>query len=220
MVEDQINMDYRRTDRIGISETVLCGSKTTEQLVTILQQAENNRKAFLFTRLETNQFAEIPDIFKNQMDYDPLSRTAFYGDPTKFSDKKQIAVVTAGSSDLPVSREAIRTLTFNGYPVQEINDVGVAGIWRLMERLDDFKDLPVIIAVAGMDAALVSVIGGLVSRMVIGVPTSVGYGVADGGKTALHSMLTSCAPGIVTVNIDNGYGAAIAAIRFLRQLNR
>lgn len=220
MVEDQINMDYQRKERIGISETVLCGSKTTEQLVTILKQSKNNGKAFLFTRLDIDQFEEIPDIFKKQMNYDPLSHTAFYGVPTKLSDKKQIAVVTAGSSDLPVSREAIRTLAFNGYPVQEINDVGVAGIWRLMERLDDFKDLPVILAVAGMDAALVSVIGGLVSGIVIGVPTSVGYGVADDGKTALHSMLTSCAPGIVTVNIDNGYGAAIAAIRFLRELNR
>ncbi|NOY57774.1 MAG: nickel pincer cofactor biosynthesis protein LarB, partial [Calditrichaeota bacterium] len=152
--------------------------------------------------------------------YDSLSRTAFYGAPEKLSEKEQIAVITAGSSDLPVSREAIRTLAFNGFPVREINDVGVAGIWRLMERVDEFRDLPIKIVVAGMDAALVSVIGGLVPGIVIGVPTAVGYGVADRGKTALHAMLTSCAPGIVTVNIDNGYGAAIAAIRFLRELNK
>lgn len=220
MIKDQVTLDHKRHARIGFSEAIFCEKKTKEQLLTILDQAKNKEKPLLFTRLRENQFEEFPNKFKQQLNYDYLSRTAFYGVPVQLSDKKQIAVITAGSSDLSVSREAIRTLAFNGYPVQEINDVGVAGIWRLMERIDDFKDLPIIIVVAGMDGALVSVIGGLVPGIVIGVPTSVGYGVADSGKTALHSMLTSCAPGIVTVNIDNGYGAAIAAIRFLRELNR
>ncbi len=220
MVEDQVTLDYKRDGRIGFGEAIFCSKKSMEQLLTILERTKNNDTPLLFTHLKEKQFKKIPDDFKRRMDYDPLSRTAFYGTPEKLSDRKQIAVITAGSSDLPVSREAIRTLTFNGFPVREINDVGVAGIWRLMERVDEFKDLPVKIVVAGMDAALVSVIGGLVPGVIIGVPTSVGYGVAKKGETALRSMLTSCAPGIVTVNIDNGYGAAIAAIRVLQSLKK
>jgi NCAIR mutase (PurE)-related protein len=118
---------------------------------------------------------------------------------------------------VPVSREAARTLAYYGVPCVEITDVGVAGLWRLMERIDELRRMQVVIAVAGMDAALPTVIGGLVASVVIGVPTSVGYGVAQGGQSALHAMLASCAPGVLVTNIDNGYGAACAAIRILRE---
>ena len=107
----------------------------------------------------------------------------------------------------------MRTLEFYGHPAVEICDVGVAGLWRLQRRIDELAALPVIIAVAGMDAALPTVLAGLVPGLVIAVPTSVGYGFAEGGTAALHSLLASCAPGLVTVNIDNGYGAACAAMR-------
>ena len=113
-------------------------------------------------------------------------------------------------------REAARTLRFYGEPAVEINDVGVAGLWRLLERIEEIRKMKVVIAVAGMDAALPTVIGGLVSSVVIGVPTSVGYGVATGGETALRAMLASCSPGLVVTNIDNGFGAACAALRILR----
>ena len=119
----------------------------------------------------------------------------------------------AGTSDLPAGREAARTLAFAGQPYREYTDVGVAGLWRLLERIDDIRSSPVVIVAAGMDAALVSVVGGLVASAVIALPTSVGYGVARDGATALHAALASCAPGISVVNIDNGYGAACAALR-------
>jgi pyridinium-3,5-biscarboxylic acid mononucleotide synthase len=124
-----------------------------------------------------------------------------------------VDAVMAGTSDLPVGREAAPTLAFAGQRYREYTDVGVAGLWCLLERIGDIRSSPVVIVAAGMDAALVSVVGGLVSSAVIALPTSVGYGVALGGATALHAALASCAPGISVVNIDNGYGAACAALR-------
>ena len=117
---------------------------------------------------------------------------------------------------MPVSREILRTLRYYGHGCLEVNDVGVAGLNRMLARLPELREQAVVIVVAGMDGALPSVVGGLVPGLVIAVPTSVGYGVAAGGTTALHTMLASCAPGIVVVNIDNGYGAACAALRFLQ----
>jgi hypothetical protein len=132
----------------------------------------------------------------------------------------QISIITAGSSDVPVGREAARTIEYYGHPVEEINDVGVAGLWRLTERLEDIRDKKVIICIAGMDAALPTVLGGLVAGIIIAVPTSVGYGMAKNGETALQALLCSCAPGLVVVNIDNGYGAASAALRVMNNLPR
>jgi len=126
-----------------------------------------------------------------------------------------VAVVTAGTSDLPVAREAIRTLAFYGVAAREIADVGVAGLWRILRHEEELRRYPVVIVVAGMEGALFSVVAGLVGGVVIAVPTSTGYGAARHGETALHAALASCAPGLVTVNIDNGYGAASAALRVL-----
>ena len=124
-------------------------------------------------------------------------------------------MVTAGTSDLPVAREAIRTLAFYDIAAREIADVGVAGLWRILAHEDALRRFPAVIVVAGMEGALFSVVAGMVGGLVVAVPTSTGYGVAEGGRTALHAALASCAPGLVTVNIDNGYGAACAAIRAL-----
>jgi len=153
-----------------------------------------------------------------QLEFDPLSRTAILGQPHRARLTAPVAIVMAGTSDLPVGREAARTLAFAGQPYREYSDVGVAGLWRLLERIEDIRSSPVVIVAAGMDAALVSVVGGLVSSAVIALPTSVGYGVAKGGATALHAALASCAPGISVVNIDNGYGAACAALRISRAM--
>ena len=127
----------------------------------------------------------------------------------------EVAVVAAGTSDAGVAREALRTLEFNGFGAKAIFDVGVAGIWRLMERVEEIRKHPVVIAVAGMDAALPTVLGGLVPGAIIALPTSTGYGASRNGETALSACLSSCAPGVVVCNIDNGYGAACAAIRIL-----
>jgi hypothetical protein len=126
----------------------------------------------------------------------------------------------AGTSDVPVGREAARTLLFDGQPYREFTDIGVSGLWRLLERIDELQQSPVVIAVAGMDAALITVLGGLVKSVVIGLPTSVGYGVAAGGTAALHAALASCAPGVPVMNIDNGYGAACAALRVLATIRQ
>jgi hypothetical protein len=131
-----------------------------------------------------------------------------------------VAIVMAGTSDVPMGREASRTLIFNGQRHQEFTDIGVAGLWRLLERLEELRQAPVVIVAAGMDAALISVLGGLIPGVVIGLPTSVGYGVAAGGTTALHAGLASCAPGVPIMNIDNGYGAACAALRIMNMIRR
>ena len=216
----EIKLDFDREKRQGFGEAILCGQKSTAQLVRIFEMAIEKEHSFLITRLSPEQYGELPSYLQGYLNYDPVSRTAFLGKPAPVTTPPQIAIVTAGSSDVPVSSEVRRTLEFNGLSALEICDVGVAGIWRLMERVEEFIDMPVVVAVAGMDAALASVLGGLVQGTIIGVPTSTGYGVSDEGRTALNAMLASCAPGVSVVNIDNGYGAALAAIRTVRQLQK
>lgn len=213
---NEIKLDRRRRERIGLDEAIFCAHKADAQLVDILARHIADAASCLLTRLSPAQFARLPQTQRVQLDYDPVSATAMLNPPPDVARVPELAVVSAGSSDVPVAREAIRTLAYHGVAAEPIFDVGVAGLWRLMERLDDLERFPIAIVVAGMDAALPSVLGGLLPGLVIAVPTSVGYGVAAGGQTALNAILSSCAPGIVVVNIDNGYGAACAAIRALR----
>ena len=149
------------------------------------------------------------------MNYDPVSETGFFQFAQTPRNSGRVAIVTAGTSDARIAREASRTLAFNGEAATLFFDVGVAGLWRLSSRLDEIKTHPIVIAVAGMDAALISVLGGLIPSILIGVPTSTGYGAARGGETALGASLSSCAPGVTISNIDNVYGAACAALRAL-----
>lgn len=196
-------------------EAVLCSPKTDAQLVGIVDDLAALGAPALLTRLPLERFEALPEATASRLDHDIVSATATVNGalPPRSGD---VAVVAAGTSDQMVAAEAAATLKFSGLAPRVIGDVGVAGIWRLQERLDEILEADVVIAVAGMDAALVSVLGGLVAAPVIGVPTSVGYGVAAGGTTALHSALASCAQGVTVVNIDNGFGAACAAIRMLR----
>jgi NCAIR mutase (PurE)-related protein len=211
-----IRLDFDRRTRMGLDEAILAGSKSLPHLTAILDQAAARDARFLLTRLDPAQFDALPEPHRACIDYDPLSRTAWFGAPEPLKLLTRVAVVAAGTSDVPVVREVTRTLAWYGEPALEITDVGVAGLWRLMERVDELQRMPVVIAVAGMDAALPTVVGGLLPGFVIGVPTSVGYGVAAGGHTALNAMLASCAAGLVVTNIDNGFGAACAALRVLR----
>jgi len=214
-------LDFDRADRIGLEEAVFCQGKTTQHIVDILVHAEQRKSSLLLSRLDEEKYDMFPSELKARLDFDVLSGTAFFEslNPLK-RNQPRVAVVCAGTSDERVSREAVRTLQYFGEPSTEISDVGVAGIWRLLERVDEIAAMPVVIAIAGMDAALPTVLGGLIPSLIVGVPTSVGYGVANKGQTALNSILTGCAPGIVVVNIDNGYGAACAAIRALNMLDR
>lgn len=211
-----VMLDFAREARTGLDEAVFCAGKSITHLVEILEQVAARTGRILLTRLAPEQFEMLPDSKRTLIDYEPLSRTGYFGGTHERVAIRRIAVVAAGTSDVPVAREAARTLCYYGEAPAEINDVGVAGLWRLLERIEEIRTMKVIVAVAGMDAALPTVIGGLVSAPVIGVPTSAGYGVAEGGQTALKSMLASCAPGLTVTNIDNGYGAACAALRILR----
>lgn len=211
-----IMLDFARDARTGLDEAVFCAGKTVAHIAEILRQVENRNARILLTRLEPDQFASLPASQQEQIDYEPLSRTGYFSKPHPVTETRRVAVVAAGTSDVAVAREAARTLTYYGEVPAEISDVGVAGLWRLLERLEEIRSMKVVIAVAGMDAALPTVVGGLLGAPVIGVPTSVGYGVSEGGQTALKAMLASCSPGLTVTNIDNGYGAACAALRILR----
>lgn len=218
---EETRLDFDRRRRTGLDEAIFAAGKSIEQLDALLEVARARAAAFLITRLSPDKHAALAARWGGALDYCRVSQTAFFGaaQPSPAHASRpgpRVAVVAAGTSDTAVVREAERTLTFAGVASRTFIDVGVAGLWRLTSQLDALSDFPIIIAVAGMDAALPTVLGGLVAALIIAVPTSVGYGVAASGQTALNAILASCAPGIVTVNIDNGYGAACAALRALR----
>jgi pyridinium-3,5-biscarboxylic acid mononucleotide synthase len=208
-------VDWERERRTGVAEALLCDGKSAAQIAAILDAAGG--RAMLLTRMDEAKFGSLPESLRRQLDHDPLSRTAYFG-PVSAPTKHGPCVVCAGTSDLPVAREAARSLGFAGYHAPVIADVGVAGLWRLMQRIEEIRNFDVVIAVAGMEGALFSVLAGLVDAPLIAVPTSIGYGVAVGGRAALHGALASCATGVVAVNIDNGFGAAGAALRLLRRM--
>ena len=207
----ETRFDFEREARIGLPEAIFCEGKTVAQIDAILDSAGERGVGVLLTRLNPDQNKAL----RHRLDYDSLSRTGLFGDHPAVTTAANIAIVTAGTADLPVARETARTLAFFGLASTEIADVGVAGLWRLLERTEELRRFPLLICIAGMEGALFSVLAGLVPGMVIAVPTSRGYGVARGGETALHAALTGCAPGVLVTNIDNGYGAACAARRML-----
>ncbi|MCX5514387.1 circadian phase modifier CpmA [Kaistia algarum] len=215
MSAEDIVFDHGRAGRIGLDEAVFCQGKSAGQISSILNEVAARGDGLLLTRLENDKLQQLPPEQQQALDYCSLSRTAFFGALRPVISRGKVAIVAAGTSDAPVAREAARTLRHAGIEATLITDVGVAGLWRLMDRIDEIRRFPIVIAVAGMDAALASVLGGLVRSTIICVPTSVGYGAAENGRTALNAMLSSCAPGLVTCNIDSGYGAACAAIRML-----
>jgi len=217
-IHRDIKLDFERRQRMGLDEAILASGKSVAHLEAILDQATTADARFLLTRLAREQFEALPGKYRARIDYDELSRTAYFGEPEPAKAETRTAVIAAGTSDVNVVREISRTLAWYGEPSLEVTDVGLAGIWRLLERLEEIRHMPVVIVVAGMDAALPTVVGGLVPGVVIGCPTSVGYGVATGGNAALNAMLSSCASGLLVTNIDNGFGAACAALRVLRSL--
>jgi NCAIR mutase (PurE)-related protein len=213
--DEQVKLDFNRAERLGFSEAVYAETKSIPQLARILEQAAGAGQSILLTRLTQRQYEGLPLALRQQLDYDPVSRTAFFGFVKPPSARPRVAVLSAGTSDAPVVLEVMRTLAFYGQASILASDVGVAGLWRLLERIKEIRTFPVVIVAAGMDGALPSVVGGLVPGLVVAVPTSIGYGVAANGTAALQAALASCSPGLVVVNVDNGYGAACAALRVL-----
>jgi len=210
--------DHGRGARIGLPEAVLCEGKPLSVLRDLLiEYGTDGSKSILFTRLFPEIFASFEPSVQAKVNYHALSRTAF-ARPLPAKERGRVAIVSAGTADAFVAWEAARTLEYLGIRFTLFEDNGVAGLWRLADRLDEVNSHDVVIIVAGLDAALASVLGGLTPKPLFAVPTSVGYGMAEHGQTALASMLVSCAPGIGVMNIDNGYGAACAAARVVQLL--
>lgn len=205
-------IDHHRAIRQGIAEVIYGAGKTSEQILQIASAAfKSGQKTVLITRMK-KEAAELLKQEKNFcFTYDEMSRIGICGEIPVPDGLGKIAIVTGGTSDMPVAEEAAKTCEVFGNEVVRIYDVGVAGIHRLLSNLDKLMSAKVVIAIAGMEGALASVVGGLVDCPVIAVPTSVGYGASFEGLSALLSMLNSCASGISVVNIDNGFGAAYQA---------
>jgi pyridinium-3,5-biscarboxylic acid mononucleotide synthase len=210
-------VDHHRALRQGMAEVIFAPGKSAEHVAGVARRLIDSGQDVLVTRLEPGAFdavvARVPELV-----YNGPARTASYQlQPRNLSDERRVAVVTAGTSDVPVAEEAIETLRMAGIGCRRFFDVGVAGLHRLLAVLPDLNDAEALIVIAGMEGALPSVVGGLVAAPVVAVPTSVGYGTALAGFTAMLGMLTSCASGVTVVNIDNGFGAAMAVGRLLRR---
>jgi len=208
-------IDSHRGVRTGFPEVVLCQGKTSEQVCEILKRLSSRSRCVLATRADADLFesvrAEVPDA-----SYSEAARIITVGQPARSEeelagDEKYVMVLCGGTADIPVAEEAAVTATVLGSRVERAYDVGVAGLHRLLDQKEKILGANVLVAVAGMEGALASVVGGLVSRPVIAVPTSIGYGASFGGLAALLAMLNSCAVGVSVVNIDNGFGAGYLA---------
>lgn len=212
---DIAKLDGHRILRNGFSEVIFCDGKDVGHLIKIIKALKERGLNVFGTRLTEDRADKVISEIKDA-NYDPISRTITI--ITKKTDPLpcKVGILCAGTADIPVAEEAGKTLTFFGIEPERFYDVGVAGIHRLMGELSRLREMDVLIVVAGMEGALPSVVGGLVSVPIIAVPTSVGYGANFGGITALCSMLNSCSEGICVVNIDSGFAAACAAIRISR----
>jgi NCAIR mutase (PurE)-related protein len=213
-VAEAVVIDHHRELRTGVPEMVFGATKTPDQIATALRELAKEGGA-IATRVDADKAAAVRARVPEAVVHD-LARIVSLGKPAARPACAPIAVVCAGTSDLPVAEEAALVAEFLGAPVTRVVDVGVAGLHRLLARLDDIRKTQVVIAVAGMEAALPSVLGGLVDKPMIAVPTSIGYGVSIDGLVALGALLSACAPGVSVVNIDNGVGAAVAAVKIAR----
>lgn len=211
----EVRLDLAREERKGFGEVVLCSGKSDRQLRQIAGELLAAGENMAFSRLEAAQRDVVIDALGGDAGlfrYNPVSRLGWTEFVPIVRRGGTVAVVTAGSTDVPAAEEAAGIIEFSGLSARRFFDVGVAGIHRMLDVLPEIKKADVAIVAAGMDGALPSVVAGLVPTLVIGLPTSVGYGVAERGMTALRSMLCSCSPGLVVVNIDNGIGAGLAAV--------
>ncbi|MFA6931831.1 MAG: nickel pincer cofactor biosynthesis protein LarB [Lentisphaeria bacterium] len=211
--------DFDRENRIGFAEVIYCEGKSDEQLREIGGALFLAHRNVLASRCSLAQYKILRSL-NERLQYQKTARMAFLHEDTSDFGRGIIAVVSAGSTDIPVAEEAAITAEVMGNRVERYYDIGVAGIHRLLERREALAKAEVVIAVAGMEGALPSVLGGLLACPIIAVPTSVGYGANLQGITALLSMLCSCAPGLTVVNIDNGFGAGYAAARINRSKNQ
>ncbi len=205
-------VDHQREDRTGFPEVIFGEGKTVEQMIEIIESLKKNTNRVLATRISEEKAEKVMKVVAD-LDYNKSARTLFWRHPDEpaLLYNGYIAVLCAGTSDLPVAEEAAVTAEAFGASVKRMYDVGVAGIHRLFHHLEDIENATVAITVAGMEGALTSVVGGLISNPIVAVPTSIGYGANFQGVSSLLSMLNACSPGISVMNIDNGFGAGYYA---------
>lgn len=215
---NEVCLDMDREERKGFGEVVFCQGKSDGQLRSIASELVNAGKNMAFSRLDARQYEVVKSVsgIAEFLNYKPLSLFGWTEFQPIARHDGTVALITAGSSDVAIAEEAAGIVEFSGLTVKRFFDVGVAGIHRLMKVLPEIKQADAVVVAAGMDGALPSVVAGLVPSLVIGLPTSVGYGIAENGMTALRSMLCSCSPGLVVVNIDNGIGAGLAAVAVVK----
>ena len=204
-------IDHHRHQRKGFPEVIYCAGKTPAQVAKIAQKIWENGQDVLATRANKEHFQSVKKKLKKAEYFETAKILIVKKEPRRSVAGSLIAIITAGTSDIPVAEEAAATAEFLGLGVERFYDVGVAGIHRLLKNIDKINKARVLIVVAGMEGALPSVVGGMVDKPIIAVPTSVGYGANFKGLSALLSMLNTCAPGVAVVNIDNGFGAAVMA---------
>jgi len=213
-MDKRFNIDHSRKERLGFDEVIFGASKSISLLVELMNEYSKKNQNVLITKLQAKKAHILIKSFKNAF-YDEASEIFMLSEIKTDDLNNKVGIISAGSSDIGVANEAYYTLLYMGVNSKVIHDVGVAGVHRLLDRIEELKTFDILIVVAGFEGALPTLVGGLLPQPIIAVPTSVGYGVAKNGETALHAMLISCANGISVTNIDNGYGAAMCAFRIL-----
>ena len=211
-----IRFDFDRQNRLGLIEAIWGEHKSVEQLKKVAREVLKKDEFVFITRINERKAGCLQDMYSNAIYIKDANCLVIGENANKIDSEKTVAIVSGGSSDLKVSLEVKTALEIYGITCETFIDVGVAGIHRLFSQLDKINEHDLIIVCAGMEGALATVIGGLLPQPIIGVPVSIGYGVSKDGMVALNSMLASCSPGIMVMNIDNGYGAAMAALRIIK----
>jgi len=214
-----INFDFQRRERLGLIEAIWGQDKSVDQLKRLSENVLSKNEVVFITRINSEKANYLMNFYDDARFYEESKCLIIGRNLNKLKTDKKVAIISGGSSDLPVTLEAQLALEIYGVNCQSFIDVGVAGLHRLISQLEEINKYDVLIVCAGMEGALATVVGGLLPQPIIAVPVSVGYGVSKEGKTALNSMLSSCSPGVAVMNIDNGYGAAMAALRIIKSIS-
>ena len=214
-----IRFDFQRRERLGLVEAIWGQDKSIDQLKRITENVLDKNEVVFITRINSEKANNLINLYDDARFFEEANCLIIGENLNKLNTNKKVAIISGGSSDLAVTLEAQLALEIYGVNCQSFIDVGVAGLHRLMSQIEEINKHDVLIVCAGMEGALATVVGGLLAQPIIAVPVSVGYGVSKNGETALNSMLSSCSPGIAVMNIDNGYGAAMAALRIIKSIS-
>ena len=214
-----IRFDFQRRERLGLIEAIWGQDKSVDQLKRATENVLGKNEIVFITRINSEKAHNLLNLYDDARFYEEASCLIIGKNLNKLNTNKKVAIISGGSSDLAVTLEAKLALEIYGVNCKPFIDFGVAGLHRLMSQLEEINKYDLLIVCAGMEGALATVVGGLMAQPIIAVPVSVGYGVSKDGGTALNSMLSSCSPGIAVMNIDNGYGAAMAALRIIKSIS-